>query len=199
LDLGIEPYLVASSLLACVAQRLIRIVCPHCSVATKLDRESLRRLQIGPADGHGQPRDDPDYRDPILAQGWATQAAAHGSSSERAPGVMRRWMPDSLLGAAVRTACGCERCGQTGYRGRKGVFEMLVVDERIRELMVAKSKTSEIERAGIAGGMATLRQDAIRKMLEGATTVEEVVRVTHQDGEIPLPSVDSVAAHETGV
>jgi general secretion pathway protein E len=135
LDLGIEPYLVASSLLASVAQRLIRIVCNECGVKTVLSAEAVSRL-----------------------------------------GVDR-----SLEGAPIVEPKGCDACAGTGYRGRKGIFEMLVVDEKIRELIVSKAKTSEIERAAVAGAMATLRKDAIRKLLEGQTTLEEVVRVTHED------------------
>jgi type II secretory ATPase GspE/PulE/Tfp pilus assembly ATPase PilB-like protein len=68
----------------------------------------------------------------------------------------------------------------TGYRGRRGVFELLVVDEAIRELIVQRAKSSAIERCAMAAGMRTLRQDAYRKLSEGVTTLEEVSRVTNE-------------------
>lgn len=136
LDLGIEPYLVASSLIGSLAQRLVRIVCPDCT-----------------QDNSVSERDVGDYSlDPLC------------------------------VGRAVKQACGCERCADTGYRGRKGVFELLVTDDTIRELIVARAKTSEIERCAVRSGMKTLRQDALRKLYDGETTLEELARVTHQDG-----------------
>jgi general secretion pathway protein E len=138
LDLGIEPYLVASSLLACVAQRLVRVVCQACNETVSMCSRDVERL--------GQ-----------------------DASLENTP---------------IRRAVGCEECSQTGYRGRKGVFEILTIDEEIRELIVGKPKASAIESQAISNGMSTLRQDAIRMVIRGETTLEEVERVTQKDAAI---------------
>ena len=135
LDLGIEPYLVASSLLGSLAQRLVRKVCDACRVMVPLTSDDLRILQL------------------------------------RA----------GCIGTRVPQARGCEACGGTGYRGRRGIFEFLGVNEEVRELIVKRAKTSEIEQLGMVSGMRTLRQDAVRKLLIGETTIEEITRVTHED------------------
>jgi general secretion pathway protein E len=135
LDLGVEPYLVASSLLAVVAQRLVRRICPHCRQPQSLTAEQIQQLQAG--------------RD--------------------------------LQGQTVYEGRGCRRCLATGYFERLGLFEMLQVNDAIRQLIQHRATTIEVKQAAMAAGMRTLRQDAIGKMLAGATTTKEVLRVTHPD------------------
>jgi len=142
LDLGIEPYLVASSLHASLAQRLIRLVCPDCCVDTAISKSEVQEHRLDAA----------------------------------------------LEGRVVKSARGCESCAMTGYRGRRGVFELLCVDEAIRDFIVRRAKTSETEERAIANGMTTLRQDAVRKLLAGETTLQEVARLT-QCGEQALAEV----------
>ena len=74
---------------------------------------------------------------------------------------------------------GCDHCNQTGYRGRTGIYELLVIDDEIRTLILAHAGTQEIRDRAMHLGMTTLRQDGWRKVLEGVTTVEEIIRVTH--------------------
>ncbi|MCL6630270.1 MAG: type II secretion system protein GspE, partial [Armatimonadetes bacterium] len=76
---------------------------------------------------------------------------------------------------------GCDLCKQTGYRGRTGIYELLVIDDCIRSLILSRAPASEIRDAACARGMRTLRQDGWIKVKKGITTVEEVVRVTQQD------------------
>ena len=90
------------------------------------------------------------------------------------------------LGAAARkgdfvVGTGCMACGQTGYRGRLGIFEVLVMTDEIRDLIVSRASTEEIARAARRAGMATLRDDAIRKAAQGVTTLSEVIRVTRKN------------------
>jgi type II secretory ATPase GspE/PulE/Tfp pilus assembly ATPase PilB-like protein len=75
-------------------------------------------------------------------------------------------------------------CGQTGYRGRIGIFELLVVTDEIRDLIVSRAPAEEIARAALRAGMATLRDDAIRKASQGITTLSEVIRVTRKNVSI---------------
>jgi general secretion pathway protein E len=131
LDLGIEPYLVASSVVGVLAQRLVRRVCPDCAKPYRPTDTELRWL--------------------------ATSRSA----------VSR-----------MREGAGCANCRQTGYRGRLGTFELLVLDDEIRKLVGARSTASEIKDAALRNGTRTLRDDGIEKILSGATTISEVERVT---------------------
>jgi len=133
-DMGVEPFLIASSVLAVQAQRLIRLVCPECRVPFQAGPIELRQLGIG------DPTPRTLYR----------------------PG-------------------GCEACAGTGYSGRKGIFEVLPVTDGIRELVMARADASRIKKQALAEGMHTLRQDGVRKVLAGLTTMEEVLRVTQDD------------------
>ncbi len=136
LDLGIEPYLVASSLSAVMAQRLVRRVCAECTRAAPLSDQDRKQL------GLVEPGDD--------------RQVARGT--------------------------GCAHCFHTGYYERVGIFELLEVDDAIRQLIVARADAASIKRAAIRAGMSTLRRDALAKLLGGVTTVEEVLRVTQEDG-----------------
>ncbi len=133
LDLGIEPYLVASSVVGVLAQRLVRRVCDKCAQPfTAIDSE-LRSLGVDPAE-----------------------------------------VPVSAMFRGV----GCPACRQTGYRRRVGLFELLMVDEPVRQLIQARATASQIKNTAAANGMKTLTADGVDKMLLGQTTIEEVQRVT---------------------
>ena len=138
LDLGIEPYLVASSLLAVLAQRLVRVVCPHCRWSDRLSSDDVLSLQLDA----------------------------------------------TLEDSQVYGARGCDLCAHTGYLGRQGIFELLIVDERLRGLIVEKEKSSAIKQQAVAGGMTTLRQDGVVRLLSGQTTFEELSRTTYQDDDM---------------
>jgi type II secretion system protein E len=132
-DMGIEPFLIASSVEAVQAQRLIRTICPHCKVEQKVDRDYLRRIGFPEADIE-------------TAKVW------HGT--------------------------GCEQCRQFGYQGRKGIYELLVVTEAIRPLVMNRANATAIAQAAIMNGMRTLRTDGWNKVKNGETTIEEILRVT---------------------
>ena len=136
-DMGIEPFLVSSSVIAVMAQRLIRRICSSC-------RE-------------GYTPTDAELREIGLAR--------------------------SSLGSRViyRPGHGCVACKQRGYRGRIGIHELLVVDDAIRQLIMQKADASMIRKSATSRGMPTLREDGARKVLEGITSVEEILRVTQDD------------------
>ena len=133
LDMGVEPFLVASTLLGCVAQRLVRTVCERCGADARLDQSQCAALDIPPEQA-GQ--------------------------------------------LAVRRGEGCTHCRDTGYKGRSGVYEVMPVDESIRGLIRDRVDAPLIHRAARRAGMLTLRESAIRKLADGVTAFEEVVRVT---------------------
>jgi general secretion pathway protein E len=136
LDLGIEPYLVASSVIGVIAQRLVRSICPQCKKAVVVSEEQLHRLGL---DG-GQ-----------------------------------------LAGRKLYRGRGCDACRQRGYSGRVGIFEVLCVNDSVRELVQARANASQIRSRACHEGMALLRHDGLAKAFAGETAVEEVLRVTAED------------------
>jgi general secretion pathway protein E len=138
-DMGVEPFLVASSLTAVMAQRLVRRVCHHCREPYRPTAEELKEVALTP------------------------EAVARAGN----PTIYR--------------ASGCEACGRTGYRGRTGIYEMLLVDDDIRQLALKNVDSSSIKRTGVQKGMLTLLDDGARKVLVGETTLAEVLSVTQED------------------
>lgn len=136
IDMGIEPFLVASSVEAVQAQRLVRTICPQCKTEQKVDRDYLRRI--------GFPAAEID-----TATFW------HGA--------------------------GCEECRGQGYRGRKGIYELLIVQESLRPLIMNRAPASTIAARAMEAGMRTLRTDGWNKVKAGTTTIEEVLRVTQME------------------
>jgi general secretion pathway protein E len=134
-DMGIEPFLVASVIRAILAQRLIRVICPECKEGYIPEAEVLREIGI---------------------------------------------VPSQLERKMVYQGKGCPACSETGYRGRTGIYEMLIVSEAIRHLIMKKADSTSICRKAIEEGMKTLREDGARKVVAGVTTLEEVVRVTRE-------------------
>ena len=129
IDMGIEPFLIASVLMVSFAQRLVRTVCPYCKESYRPSEKALAAFGITP------------------------QEAVH---------------------ADFQRGKGCTQCNNTGYKGRTGVFEVLVVDEMIQEMIVGQRSSPEITRAAVdAGKLKTLQRDAATKVLKGITTLEE--------------------------
>lgn len=136
LDMGIEPFLVASSVEGIVAQRLVRNLCTDCRRPVDIDRELLRE------------------------QGFPVERLDQGG--------------------IIYEAVGCEACLGSGYRGRSGIFEILPIDDDIRPLIIAHASASDIKQQAIAQGMKTLREDGWEKVLNGTTTIDEILRVTEE-------------------
>ncbi len=136
LDMGAEPYLVASALIGSVAQRLVRVICSRC------------RHELPP--GHEM----------------AVQAAL---------------IDAELAGSRLFAGAGCEECRFSGYRGRTGIFEMLQVDEGMQQLILRRSPSSDLRQHAIRRGMTPLLGDARKKVVDGITTVSELLRVCQRD------------------
>lgn len=135
IDMGIEPFLVSSSVMAILAQRLLRVVCDECKEAYIADEESLDSIGI---------------------------------------------TPEMAAGRNIYRGRGCSSCLNTGYRGRTGIFELMILDDSIKNLILKTSDANAIKRLAIDQGMFSLRQDGVQKVLDGITTIEEVFRVTEQ-------------------
>ena len=131
--MGVEPFLVSSSVHLICAQRLVRRVCRHCAEPVRISSDALVELGVAPE-------------------------AANGFSPVRG-----RW---------------CVKCGDTGYRGRIGLFEVMEITDAVRDLILGRSSTVRLRRQAVREGMVSLRQSWLRKIAAGQTTVEEVTRET---------------------
>jgi type IV pilus assembly protein PilB len=137
-DMGVKPFLVASSIQAIMAQRLVRIICKNCKTVDKdPDPQHLRLLNITPED---------------------------------------------LKNNSIYKGAGCTQCNGIGYKGRKGIFEMVELNNEVRELAFSKAPTSELRKACIASGMRTLMEDGKLKIFKGVTTPAEVASIAQMEG-----------------
>ncbi|ATB37374.1 type II secretion system protein GspE [Cystobacter fuscus] len=139
-DMGVEPFLVASSLTGVLAQRLVRRVCPDCRVQYTPTDEELREISLN----------------------RATLKERHGVEK-------------------IYKAAGCTSCSQNGYRGRTGIYELLFVDDTVRQLALKNVDSSTIKKAAMSNGMHTLLDDGARKIALGETTIAEVLSITQED------------------
>ncbi len=138
LDMGIEPFLVSSSLECLIAQRLVRLICPHCKTEDKERDEIIKNI--------------------------------------------RKDLVEVDDNAKVYEGKGCEFCRFTGYSGRTGIHEVMIMTEQIREMVINRASSQQIKQKAIeTQGMKTLRQNGMQKVLMGLTTYNEVLRVTQQE------------------
>jgi type IV pilus assembly protein PilB len=138
-DIGVKPFLVSTAVLAIMAQRLIRLLCPSCRAPWEPEPAKLRALGV---------------------------------------------KPEPVEGQTIYKAVGCKECRYDGYRGRKGIYEMFEMDSRMRDLTFQGASTLELRsQARASCGMLTLREDGVRKVLAGLTTVDEIQRVTGTEVE----------------
>jgi type IV pilus assembly protein PilB len=131
-DMGVPAYLVASSVVAVLAQRLVRVICPKCKMPSRPSEAALEAAGI---------------------------------------------TPEMAATASFMKGKGCSNCNKSGYRGRLGIFELMLMTSKIRELAYQGASTQDLRKAAVSQGMNTLYQDGINKVLRGITTLEEVFRV----------------------
>lgn len=158
LEIGLDPFTFSDSLLAILAQRLVRRLCTACRVPEPLDARALATLAHLYLSSSGRGDDGAG----ALAQRWREQ---HGDEHKRL--------------RAFRHV-GCDRCEGSGYHGRLGLHELLVTDDGLRELIRRRASAAELQAAGLATGLVTLRQDGIEKVLAGHTDLPEVLAATNQ-------------------
>lgn len=131
-DMGIEPFLISSSLLGVLAQRLVRTLCSDCKEAYPADKEQKKLFNL---------------------------------------------QPDQEL--TLYRAKGCEKCNQKGYRGRTGIHELLLIDDKVQELIHSEAGEQSIEKS-VRERTPSIRDDGLDKVLQGITSLEEVMRVTKE-------------------
>ena len=133
-DMGVEPFLVASSLIGVLAQRLVRTICPKCPEDYEPTPEELRGIGLDPSKVK-----------------------------------------------TLRRGRGCSHCQQSGYRGRLGIYELMLIDDEIRKLILKNVDSGSLKARAKEKGMRTLLEDGADKVLAGITTCEEISRVTQED------------------
>lgn len=134
-DLGVEPYLISSSVNHIIAQRLVRVLCPRCKEEYALGKPDIKSLN---------------------------------------------GMGEELTGQRVFKPRGCSRCFDTGYSGRQAIVEILALDDELKTLVLQTSDANRIREAAIEKGMVTLRRDGMKKVMDGITSIREVLRVTQE-------------------
>jgi general secretion pathway protein E len=136
----VEPFLVASSLMGVLAQRLVRVLCKDCRVPYVPEPEELKEIGLTPE----QVRE--------------------------------------TTGGMIYKPEGCEQCNRTGYRGRSGIYEVMLIDDDIRQLVLKNVDSGTIKRQAVTSkGMRTLMDDGALKVLKGVTSIAEVLSVTQED------------------
>ena len=134
-DMGVEPFLISSSINAILAQRLVRIICPECKTGYTPEPDALKKLGLD---------------------------------------------PKKMEGKQVYRGRGCKNCHHTGFKGRQGIFELLIMDQSMKNLILSTANANAISKQAVDNGMITLRRDGADKVLAGITTIEEVYRVTNE-------------------
>jgi type IV pilus assembly protein PilB len=134
--MGVEPFLVSSSVIMILAQRLARRTCQNCKETLEVNPQALVEVGFSPEEAE-------------------EMDVYHGK--------------------------GCGNCGNSGYKGRVALYEVMLINDNIRELILQGASNAEIKAAAIEGGMLTLRRSGLEKVKEGMSTLEEVVRVTFAD------------------
>ena len=134
LDMGVEPYLCASSVECFIGQRLVRVICPDCKARIEPDKEILKEFGI-----------------------------------------------HNVNNVKIYKGSGCETCKFTGYKGRTAIYEFLIMNDEIREMVLKRSSSGQIKNKALELGMRTLRMDGWEKIEKGLTTIDEVIRVTKED------------------
>ncbi len=135
IEMGVEPFMIASSLIAVLAQRLVRTLCPRCKQPYHPTESDFLRYGFTP--------------------------------------------PDNLHAIEIFRAKGCDYCKQTGYKGRTGIHELLVINDAIRDLILQHAAAYAIQKVAVEHGLRLLKEDALQKVLLGRTSIEEVVRVIY--------------------
>ncbi len=169
-DMGVEPFLLRSSVIGILAQRLVRVLCPHCKYPYPAEEIELEELGLTPERirARAKRRDLPNTR--------------YFPRSITVPDVL-----DLVPGAdkpIFHKAKGCDRCTNTGFMGRRGIYELMLIDDPVGNLILKNSDAQALKRTAQDQGMDSLRDDGARKVLAGLTSVEEVLAATQEDVEI---------------
>jgi general secretion pathway protein E len=170
IDMGAEPFLLRSNVIGILAQRLVRVLCPHCKYAYPAEKFELEELGLTPE------------RMRSRAARRENPASRYFPRNVREGDLLETF--DTTQRPSFYKARGCEKCTNTGFTGRRGIYELLLVDDAVGPLILRKADSQAIKRVAQDMGMDTLRDDGARKVLAGLTSVEEVLAATQEDIEV---------------
>jgi general secretion pathway protein E len=175
-DMGVEPFLLRSSVIGILAQRLVRVLCKHCKEAYPSTQVELEELGL--------------TRERLAARIRRRDIQNSRYFPRSVTELDLLEMPLNERPLFYRPK-GCDRCGHTGFSGRRGIYELLLMDDATGPLVLKNADAQTIKRAAIDQGMDSLRDDGARKVLRGLTSVEEVLAATQEDMDLEAatPSV----------
>ncbi|HEX7601608.1 MAG TPA: type II secretion system ATPase GspE [Polyangiaceae bacterium] len=172
-DMGVEPFLIRSSLIGILAQRLVRVLCPHCKEAYPAEDSELDELGLS-----------------VERMALRARRRLNTNSRYYPRTVLERdvlELEEGLRPMFFRPK-GCDRCGNTGFMGRRGIYELMLMDDAVGPLILKSADAQALKRAAAEQGMDSLRDDGARKVLQGMTSVEEVLAATQEDVELATNS-----------
>jgi type IV pilus assembly protein PilB len=168
LDMGLEPFNVASAVNLVLAQRLVRRVCNNCKTHYQADPDEMRALKIP---------EDATFRSMAFTE-EAVENAKRTSTKHAKPFSDEYTLDTRLWDITFFKGAGCDACSGSGLKGRQGIYEVMAMTQRLRKLILQNVGAQEIKEAAVEDGMLTLRMDGLLKIMKGITTVEQVVRET---------------------
>jgi Type II secretory pathway, ATPase PulE/Tfp pilus assembly pathway, ATPase PilB len=172
--MGVEPFLIASTIRIVIAQRLVRKLCPNCSFEIKVDdaieKQIIKDFNLD------------QKKDLILVNELEKEAAQNGinPSNNKADKELSS-TPQEIKRIWQANKDGCDICNHSGYKGRIGIYEVLPNNENLQHMILENKSSEEIEQNATEEGMVKIRIDGLIKSLRGQTTIEEVLRVTVAD------------------
>ena len=177
-EMGVKTFQISSSVMAVLAQRLVRKLCPYCREPYQPSLQNIRELGLNP--------DDPEQLE-RLRESCLPTPPKNAPQTPAIPPPAQVRLPSLQPGEQTPFyhAHGCEACGGTGYKGRVGIFELMLITEAVRREILNDSDSNTIMRVAQQQGMRTLREDGARKVIAGLTSLEEVLAAT-QAGEMEL-------------
>jgi general secretion pathway protein E len=161
-EMEIEPFLVRSSVIGILAQRLVRVLCPSCKIPYKPTDYELQQMGLDPE-----------------RMAWKKRRPV--SPRYTVHGLDYKFAGQDVENFVFFKAGGCDQCMKKGYVGRRGIYELMVIDDTVGPLILRNADAQTIKRTAVAHGMDTMRDDGARKVLKGITTVEEVLAATQED------------------
>lgn len=179
IDMGVEPFLLRSSVVGVLAQRLVRVLCPHCKEQHPASATELEELGI-----------TPDRCAARMARRNKPNSRYYPRGIESTD-PLENFPRGEIL---IHRPKGCDKCAQTGFMGRRGIYELLMMDDLVGPLVLKGADAQTIKRQAMEAGMDSLRDDGARKVLSGLTSVEEVLLATQDDTELEPAAMSTRAS-----
>ncbi len=168
-DMGVEPFLLRSSVIGILAQRLVRVLCPHCKAPYEATADEIEELGL-----------TPERMRLRVARKLKEQSRYYPKAAREADPLETPFTTPPVFYKPK----GCDKCANTGFTGRRGIYELLLMDDAVGPLILRNADSQAVKRAAHDQGMDSLRDDGARKVIAGLTSVEEVLVATQEDVEV---------------